>query len=107
VGSPVRVWEQINYQLQPAALGAWWLRTRSLVSGTWTSFSSVAGPLRGVDGLDFNYFDAAGAPTAIPANVAMIDVTARGRSVQPINVAGRQTGHYEDSVTVRVTLRNN
>ena len=106
-GSPVRIWELVRYGLWEDAGGQWWLATSSQVSGSWASTTPVAGPLRAADGVKFDYYDAAGAVTATPANVAQIGITVRGWSDQPIMVEGRPTGRYQDSMTVRVALRNN
>lgn len=106
-GSPVRVWELVRYGLWQDAGGQWWLATSSLVSGSWAGTTPVAGPLRAADGVKFDYYDAAGAVTATPADVAQIGITVRGWSEQPIMVEGRPTGRYQDSMTVRVALRNN
>jgi prepilin-type N-terminal cleavage/methylation domain-containing protein len=107
VGSPVRVWELVRYGLWQDGSGQWWLATSTQVSGAWGGITPVAGPLRAADGVKFAYYDAAGAVTATPANVAQIGITVRGLSTQPIMVQGKPTGRYADSMTVRVALRNN
>jgi prepilin-type N-terminal cleavage/methylation domain-containing protein len=107
VGSPVRTFEVVNYRLYEDASGSWWLGVRTFASGAWSSTSPVAGPLRPDDGITFTYFDSDGAGTNDPTEVAQIELVVRGRSGQPINVKGRPVGEYEDSVTVRVALRNN
>lgn len=106
-GSPVRSFEVVNYRLYDDGTGTWWLGVRSFVSGSWAATSPVAGPLRPTDGLNFTYYDVNGAVTATRANVAQIALAIRGRSTQPIQVPGRPTGNYQDSLTVRVALRNN
>jgi prepilin-type N-terminal cleavage/methylation domain-containing protein len=106
-GSPVRTFEVVNYRLYDDGAGIWWLGVRTYSSGAWSSTSPVAGPLRPSDGIAFSYFDAAGAVTAVRANVAQIQTIVRGRSEQNIQVQGRPTGRYQDSLTVRVALRNN
>ena len=72
-----------------------------------TAVSPVVGPLRNTDGLAFNYFDANLNTTSTTTAVASVRVTLRGQSLQSISVAGRQQGPYQDSVRVRVLLRNN
>lgn len=106
-GSPVRTFEVVNYRLYDDGTGTWWLGVSTYSSGAWSATSPVAGPLRATDGLTFSFFDAAGATTATRTNVAQIQVVIRGRSQQPIQVQGRATGPYQDSLTVRVALRNN
>lgn len=106
-GSPVRTFEVVNYRLYDDGTGTWWLGVRTYSSGAWSATSPVAGPLRPADGIAFTYYDANGAVTAVPANVAQIQLTVRGRSTQPIQVEGRPTGQYQDSLTAYVALRNN
>lgn len=105
-GAPVRIYERTAYRLYSTG-GVWWLGTETMVNGSWSGLSSVAGPLQPVNGIQLVYYDAGGAVTATPASVVTIDVTARGLSTQPIQVPGRPTGQYQDSLTVRVALRNN
>ena len=106
-GSPVRSFEVVNYRLYDDGTGTWWLGVRSFASGAWAATSPVAGPLRPTDGIGFTYYDATGAVTATRADVAQIAIAVRGRSTEPIQVQGRPTGRYQDSLTVRVALRNN
>jgi prepilin-type N-terminal cleavage/methylation domain-containing protein len=106
-GSPVRTFELVNYRLYDDGTGIWWVGVRIYASGAWAATSPVAGPLRPRDGIGFTYYDAGGAVTATPANVAQIAIAVRGLSTQPIQVQGRRPGQYQDSLTVRVALRNN
>ena len=106
IGAPVRTFETVNYRLYQDATGTWYLGVRTWVSGAWTNTSAVAGPMRPNDGVHFDYYDAAGLPTAIAANVVAIGVTVRGRSTASINTAGRPAGVYNDSLTIRVAVRN-
>lgn len=106
-GSPVRTFEVVNYRLYDDGTGTWWVGVRNYVSGAWAATSPVAGPLRPRDGIGFTYYDAGGAVTATRANVAQIAIAVRGLSTQPIQVPGRRAGQYQDSLNVRVALRNN
>jgi prepilin-type N-terminal cleavage/methylation domain-containing protein len=107
VGAPVRAFERVRYSAYNDGTGTYWLGVESFVGGAWGAISPVAGPLRGSDGIGFTYYDATGTVTATAANVASIQVTARGQSARQINVPGRPTGYYRDSVVVRAALRNN
>lgn len=107
LGSPVRTFEVVNYRLYQDSDRSWWLGVRTFSTSGWSSTSPVAGPLRPDDGLTFTYMDEDGDTTADPTAVAQIELVVRGRSTQPINVKGRRPGQYEDSMTVRVALRNN
>lgn len=104
-GAPVRAFEVVSYRLYRDAGGAWWLGQRSLSGGAWGSTTPVAGPLRPVSGLTLRGLDAAGSPAA-PRQVAQIEITVRGRSLEPISVQGLPPGPYRDSLTLRVALRN-
>lgn len=104
-GSPVRTFEVVTYRIYEDE-GLYWLGVRNYVGGSWTDLSPIAGPLRS-DGLAFRYFDGDGIETPDPVEVVLIELTARGQSERPINVQGRTAGQYQDSVTVRVALRNN
>ncbi len=107
VGAPVRIWERVNYTLWTDPNRQWWLAVRPYANGAFGAYSAVAGPLAPSKGLWFTYYDRTGAVTAIPDSVRLVDITARGLSTQPISIQGRAPGQYADSVTVRVTLRNN
>jgi len=107
LGAPLRSFEVLNYRLYNDGTGMWWLGIRNFSGGAWSSTSPIAGPLRANDGLNFQYRDRLGNVTAVPANVAQILLTVRGRSVAPINIPGRPSGYYEDSLSTRIALRNN
>lgn len=105
-GAPVRAFERVRYSLyEDDDLG--WLGVESFTSGSWTDISPIAGPLRTSNGIGFTYYNAAGAVTGDRLSVASVQITARGRSTNQINMAGRPTGYYYDSVTIRTALRNN
>jgi prepilin-type N-terminal cleavage/methylation domain-containing protein len=106
VGAPVRTHETVTYRLYSDG-SDWWLGVTQLVSGAWTATSPVAGPLRANDGLQFSYLDANSAVTADSSQVTWIALTIRAESNQPIDVQGRPTGTYSDSLSVRVALRGN
>ena len=65
------------------------------------------GPLIGANGMTLSYFDAAGAVTAVPANVAQIEIRVRGQTAQPIRLADGRQMNQVDSIVTRVALRNN
>jgi prepilin-type N-terminal cleavage/methylation domain-containing protein len=107
LGSPVRIWEQVNYTLWQDASQIYWLATQTMVGGSYSALSAVAGPLKPRNGLWFTYYDATGTVTTIRDSVRTMDVTARGLSTVPINIQGRPATQYADSSSVRVALRNN
>jgi prepilin-type N-terminal cleavage/methylation domain-containing protein len=109
VGSPVRTYERITYRLYVDSTGVAWLGVRNYVNGGWGSIAAIAGPLNGAGGIALAYFDSTGAATATPTSVAQIGLTVRGKSTAPIQIQGRRANlqNYQDSMTVRVALRNN
>jgi prepilin-type N-terminal cleavage/methylation domain-containing protein len=109
VGSPVRTYEQITYRLYVDSTGVGWLGVRNYVSGAWGSVSPIAGPLNTTGGIALTYYDSTGTVTATPASVAQIGLTVRGLSTAAIEIQGRRANlqKYQDSLTVRVALRNN
>ena len=108
-GSPLRTYERVTYRLYTDDQGLSWLGERGYSDGAWSALSPVAGPLRRVGGLSFDYYDSAGAPATRASGVARIGISARGLSAGPIAVPGRATSgrQYEDSVVAQVALRNN
>jgi prepilin-type N-terminal cleavage/methylation domain-containing protein len=107
IGAPIRTFETVNYRLYDDGTGTWWLGVRNWVSGAWTATSPVAGPLRPNNGITFTYYDVNGNVTATASLVTSIGVTVRGLSTASVQTAGRTTGPYADSVTIRVAMRNN
>lgn len=109
VGSPVRTYEQMTYRLYVDSAGVGWLGVRTYVSGTWGDVAAVAGPLNSADGIALTYYDSTGAVTATATSVAQIGLVVRGMSAAPIMIPGRRASlqKFQDSITVRVALRNN
>jgi prepilin-type N-terminal cleavage/methylation domain-containing protein len=109
IGSPVRTYERVTYSLYVDSTGVGWLGVSSLVNGSWSSVSPVAGPLNTTGGIALSYYDSTGAVTAVPTSVAQIRLVVRGMSQAPIEIQGKNANlqKYQDSMTVRVALRNN
>lgn len=109
VGSPVRTYERVTYRLFVDSAGVGWLGVRSYVNGSWGDVSPVAGPLNTNGGIALSYYDSTGAVTAVPTSVAQIRLLVRGMSEAPIAIPGKNANlqKYQDSMTVRVALRNN
>jgi type II secretory pathway pseudopilin PulG len=106
LGAPVRGFETVTYSLVQAADTRWYVNlTTTNGSGT-TGPTPIIGPLTGNTGLAFTYYNSAGAVTALPAQVAQIGITLREQSVRKVHRAGG-VGFTTDSLTTRVTLRNN
>lgn len=96
VGAPVRAFRRRTYRMIQYD-GQSWLGVRQGNGG----YRLLTGPLRAGDGLAFEYFDAAGNPTTIPANVRAVEFILRTEAQL------RRTADDlpEDSVVMRVQLR--
>lgn len=100
-GAPVRGFETVTYKLYQGGDGKWYLGFQN-ASGT----QPLIGPLT-AGGLTLTYYDNAGVVTAVAANVAQIGITVRAQTAQPIEQANVGLVTPVDSITTRVTLRNN
>jgi prepilin-type N-terminal cleavage/methylation domain-containing protein len=105
-GSPVRGFDKVVYRSYQAADGNWYLGQRNPAqTGT---IQPVIGPLIGANGVSFTYYDTAGAVTAVPTQVAQIEIVLRARTASPIRSGGTGAQTYKvDSLVTRVALRNN
>src|SRR3954468_12975374 len=106
-GAPVRGFERVRYLLyQPAGDTSWFLGYQPLDPGG-SSPQPLVGPLL-TNGLTFQYFNAAGAVTAIRTQVARIDITVRARSAVAVRGGGQAPRRaIVDSITTSVAVRNN
>jgi prepilin-type N-terminal cleavage/methylation domain-containing protein len=101
---PVRTVEQMELGLVNDA-GKDWLGIRSS-SGGEATLIPVIGPLT-ASGLEFKYYDGGYGETLAPSAVKTIVVKLRGVSAQQVTTGlGSTLGSPEDSVLVRVQLRN-
>jgi hypothetical protein len=91
----------VTYSTGTGSDGRWYLNLQD-ANGT----TALLGPLTGSTGLAFSYYDATGAVTAVPTQVAQIGLTVRGQSLDRI-YKGSTTAFAGDSIVTRVTLRNN
>jgi prepilin-type N-terminal cleavage/methylation domain-containing protein len=98
-GAPVRSFTRYWFGL--VREGEQWFLARRPVGG---SAEPMVGPLDGpsTPGLRFQYFDAMGAVTTTPADVARIDITLRSRS-EVVGSDGKLVG---DSVVATIYPRN-
>jgi prepilin-type N-terminal cleavage/methylation domain-containing protein len=105
-GAPMR-----GFQIEDLMLfesnGRWWLGQRTADrGGKWTDTQRLVGPLQS-GGLAFAYFDANGAPTAVPTEVAGVGLTVRGESRGRARASDRSMSHVRDSIETGIALRNN
>jgi prepilin-type N-terminal cleavage/methylation domain-containing protein len=104
-GSPVYGFQTVTYALwQSSSDGRWYVGMT--IAGQPTQ--PLIGPLTGPNGLTFNYYDANGAVTAVPAQVAQIEIILRAETVAQVRPGYTNAPAYQiDSVDTRVALRNN
>ncbi len=109
-GSPVRLYEEVQYSLYQES-GRTWLGAQ-VTSQAGSSVQPVLGPLDGTSGLQFRYFDANGnqiSDYSQVANVRSIEVQVNGASSQAVQRGGGfGSAVAQDTVrfTTRVALRN-
>ncbi len=104
VGAPVWGFERVTYQLyQPAGDTSWYVGFQP-GGGT---MQPLIGPVL-ANGLTFSYFNSTGTVTAVPAQVARIDITVRARTAAAIRTGGyAPLAAAVDSIVTSVALRNN
>ena len=104
-GAPVKGFEVVQYSLYqaPAPDSRYYLgQTKS------GSTQPLIGPLSGPSAFRLKYFDAAGAETAVRAQVASIEIKVEGQTQSRVRDPTRLGVSYKtDSVVTRVALRNN
>jgi len=105
LGAPVRGWEPVTYALyRPAGDTSWYVGFQPANQ----TMQPLIGPVLAGNGLQFQFYDANGAVTAIRAQVARIDVTVRARTTGAVRAGGQAAAAtMVDSVVTSVALRNN
>jgi prepilin-type N-terminal cleavage/methylation domain-containing protein len=108
-GAPVRLFNRVHYALYQTS-GKWYLGYFSC-SASCGSLEQISGPYKsyvssgsGQNGLQFVFRDTLGNVTAVPRDVARIQLTLRGESTKAVAVGA--AGMSTDSVTLDVALRN-
>lgn len=115
-GMPVRFTRRVRLSAYRASDGLWYLGLKewNATLGRFNSIQPVAGPLLPQGGtppgLRIEYRGATGAILSAPdvSAIALITVTARGRSSRPVRVAGMKVaggGYLTDSATISVAVR--
>jgi prepilin-type N-terminal cleavage/methylation domain-containing protein len=103
-GAPVRGFERVRYALfQPSGDTSWYIGFQPAGQ----TMQPLVGPVL-ANGLTFQYFNAAGAVTAVRTQVARIDITVRARTSAAVRTGGQAPrAAIVDSMTTSVALRNN
>lgn len=101
--APVRTFEIMELDILNSG-GQNWLGARSVSAGQ--VMQPALGPIT-ANGLEFGYFNAAGAATTNPAAVQSIQITIRGETDRMVRAAGQGPLQLaQDSLSMRITLRN-
>jgi hypothetical protein len=98
------VWgfETVTYATGAGPDGRFYLNLTTPANGA----APVLGPLPDAAGVSFTYYDVNGAITAVPTAVRQIGLAIRSQSVNRIH-KGSTTAYAVDSLSTRITLRNN
>ena len=114
-GAVVRFSRASEYSLYQSGDARWYLGFRDYRNNAWTAVQAVSGPYRalqsgdGNSGVAFRYFDSTGTritDMSRSAEVARVDVRVRGLGEQAENQMNTRGGAFEDSLRVRVAIRN-
>jgi hypothetical protein len=104
VGGAVRAFRRVQYGMYQDG-GRWWLGRKV---GAAANYEKLTGPLLAPasGGLDLNYYDAAGAATAVPANVRTIEIIIRAESYGTSRFGKSNIPtERQDSIKTKVFLR--
>lgn len=108
VGNPVRFVRRTRYSLYRASDEGWYLGYCS--PACVGDPQPIAGPFLpaggGTSGVSFTYTDAAGAVTAVPANVAQVSIVVRGKTRGVVDMGGYNKTQVGDSLRFSVAIRN-
>lgn len=107
-GYPVRGFEVVDVRRYADASAVWWIGARRYnKSSGWSGLQPLAGPLGRQKGLFFTYRDNTATATAVPTQVARIDIKVVGRTSQPVRLSGSvKIDYLLDSLVTYVALRN-
>jgi type II secretory pathway pseudopilin PulG len=112
-GAPIRFIRKAHYELYQAADARWYIgyfecvRDAVPVCGAIQPVSGPYLPGGGAgSGLQFAYFDAAGAVTADRTRVRRIDIVVRAQTSASVQGTGYKRGLHKDSLGVSISVRN-
>lgn len=107
-GAALRFFRRSRYELYRAGDGRWYLGFLDCTSARSVPCSTVqpvSGPFE-AGGVRFAYRDSAGALTADPTRVALIDILSRAGTDAPLRAMGFALGVHSDSILTHIALRN-
>ncbi len=104
VGAPIRLFTRVFYGIIFYE-GRWWLGRSHR---TFDDYERLIGPLKSPadSGLVFTFYDSTGAVTTDPTEVHMADIVLRAESLGQARLSNGALAFSEDSLTLRVNLRN-
>ena len=109
-GSAMMFFRHAHYRLFQTTSGKWMLGYFDCPGGVCGALTPVAGPFlpyaASGSGVQFTYYDSTGVVTAIPTNVARIDVVLRAQTAAPVALVGGTKSYLQDSLAFTVSLRN-
>jgi hypothetical protein len=108
VGTPLRFVRRTRYTLFQASDAAWYLGYCSPDCAG--APQPIAGPFLpgggANSGVSFSYQNAAGAATAIPANIVQVSIVVRGKTEGIVDMGGYSKTQVGDSLRFSVAIRN-
>ncbi|MEO7648140.1 MAG: prepilin-type N-terminal cleavage/methylation domain-containing protein [Gemmatimonadaceae bacterium] len=108
IGTPLRFVRRTRYTLYKAQDNSWYLGYCS--PDCIGNPQPIAGPFLpaggGTAGVSFSYQNAAGAITAVPADVAQVSIVVRGRTQGVVDMGGYKNTYVGDSLRFSVAIRN-
>ena len=108
MGTPLRFVRRTRYTLFQAQDAAWYLGYCSPDCAG--DPQPIAGPFLpgggANSGVSFSYQDAAGAATAVPANIVQVSIVVRGKTEGIVDMGGYNTTQIGDSLRFSVAIRN-
>ena len=113
-GAAMRFFRRVRYRLYKDTDNKWYLGYHDCKTGrspVCNTTKPIAGPFQpyatnGTSGVQFAYYDATGAVTAIPANVMRISLVVRGQGAGLVNFTGTHATTFGDSMRIEIGLRN-
>ena len=114
VGAAVRFERPVEYSLyQPSGTSLWYLGFRESRGGAWSTVQPIGGPYREpgtAAGVGFRYYNDVGGEVVAGGDartIARVDMVVRAAGTDRTNVISRKAdGVFEDSLRVRVAIRN-
>ena len=114
-GAPIRFVRRAHYSLYKSTSDTlWYLGYCTPSCSSLNPINPIAGPFQAYQastasdssGIRFTYYDSTGAVTAVPTQVARINIVLRGETKKYLNVTGMARGVYHDSLSMNIALRN-